>query len=218
MLLSVAGYNAGPGNVRKWLDQNGDPRYDGIDVIDWIERIPFSETRGYVQRVLENAVVYDTLNPSGARAPELLIVVTGSNDAFVESSLTATILAPAARLTLGANVPTTFVGTFHARDLVVRTDVTVRRGFSAPWSHVPACRALSASERAEAIAAGLNPIMYGVPGRETLQTWPIAYGQRWLVGLRYESGVGRAGTSSRFRVLSIYQNQVRGGNTFVLRQ
>ncbi len=64
-VLAVAAYNAGPGNVRKWLNANGDPR-NGVDVMTWIEAIPFSETRSYVQRVLENAVVYDMLNPSRA--------------------------------------------------------------------------------------------------------------------------------------------------------
>ncbi len=72
MPLAVASYNAGPGNARRFITLLGRPE-DG-DVIDWIEGIPFSETRNYVQRVLENAVVYETLHPQQAttRGPNRL--------------------------------------------------------------------------------------------------------------------------------------------------
>lgn len=57
-ILSVAAYNAGPSRVKKWLHDMGDPRQTEVDAIDWIESIPFSETRNYVQRVLEGVQVY----------------------------------------------------------------------------------------------------------------------------------------------------------------
>jgi soluble lytic murein transglycosylase len=58
LILVFASYNAGGGNVKKWIDAYGDPRKADVDVVDWVERIPFSETRNYVQRVLENFQVY----------------------------------------------------------------------------------------------------------------------------------------------------------------
>ena len=61
MPYAVAGYNAGPGRVADWLATNGDPAAGGIDMVDWIELIPFNETRNYVQRVVENVVVYRAL-------------------------------------------------------------------------------------------------------------------------------------------------------------
>ena len=57
-ILTFAAYNAGGKNVKEWIDAYGDPRKAGVDPIDWIERIPFSETRNYVQRVIENLNVY----------------------------------------------------------------------------------------------------------------------------------------------------------------
>lgn len=57
-ILSFAAYNAGSPNVKKWVAAYGDPRDPEVDAVDWVERIPFSETRNYVQRVMENLQVY----------------------------------------------------------------------------------------------------------------------------------------------------------------
>ncbi|QDC08432.1 lytic transglycosylase domain-containing protein [Oceanicola sp. D3] len=57
VLVSV-GYNAGPGRAVNWVSDRGDPRYPGVDVVDWIEMIPFRETRNYVMRVTESIPVY----------------------------------------------------------------------------------------------------------------------------------------------------------------
>lgn len=57
-VLVAAGYNAGPGNPRKWIERYGDPRSSSVDVVDWIEHIPFRETRNYVMRVMESLAPY----------------------------------------------------------------------------------------------------------------------------------------------------------------
>jgi soluble lytic murein transglycosylase len=56
--MTFAGYNAGRGRVRDWVKAYGDPRDPNVDAVDWVERIPFAETRNYVQRVMENLQVY----------------------------------------------------------------------------------------------------------------------------------------------------------------
>ncbi|WP_027550761.1 lytic transglycosylase domain-containing protein [Bradyrhizobium sp. Cp5.3] len=57
-IMTFAGYNAGRGRVREWVQAHGDPRDPKVDPVDWVERIPLSETRNYVQRVMENVLVY----------------------------------------------------------------------------------------------------------------------------------------------------------------
>jgi peptidoglycan lytic transglycosylase len=72
LVLAIASYNAGRNSVKKWVASNGDPRLATTDPIDWIESIPFGETRNYVQRVLENAQIYR--NRLGGRDQPLRIL------------------------------------------------------------------------------------------------------------------------------------------------
>ncbi|MBL4918073.1 lytic transglycosylase domain-containing protein [Szabonella alba] len=56
--LIASGYNAGPGRPRRWVTEFGDPRQSSVDMVDWVETIPFAETRTYVMRVVESLVIY----------------------------------------------------------------------------------------------------------------------------------------------------------------
>ena len=66
-IMTFAAYNAGRGSVKKWIDRYGDPRDPKVDAVDWVELIPFAETRHYVQRVMENLQVYRARFGGGSR-------------------------------------------------------------------------------------------------------------------------------------------------------
>jgi soluble lytic murein transglycosylase len=64
--LAVAAYNAGPARVEEWLGTTGDPTGGAVSMLDWMELIPFGETRNYVQRVIENMAIYRARDPRSA--------------------------------------------------------------------------------------------------------------------------------------------------------
>jgi soluble lytic murein transglycosylase len=66
-IMTFAAYNAGRGSVKKWVERYGDPRDAKVDAVDWVEQIPFSETRNYVQRIMENLQVYRARFGGGTR-------------------------------------------------------------------------------------------------------------------------------------------------------
>jgi soluble lytic murein transglycosylase len=87
-IMTFAGYNAGRGRVRDWIKAYGDPRDPSVDPVDWVERIPFSETRNYVQRVMENLSVYRAR--FGASEP----LIATTDQPTITKEATATAPAP----------------------------------------------------------------------------------------------------------------------------
>ncbi len=71
-ILTIASYNAGPGRIREWLQRFGDPRNKNVDAIDWVESIPFTETRNYVMRVMENLQVYRARLSNSPSSPTVI--------------------------------------------------------------------------------------------------------------------------------------------------
>jgi soluble lytic murein transglycosylase len=72
LILTFAAYNAGGKRVKEWIAAYGDPRKTGVDPIDWVERIPITETRNYVQRVVENLGIYRARLNAGDKSPQLV--------------------------------------------------------------------------------------------------------------------------------------------------
>jgi soluble lytic murein transglycosylase len=89
-IMTFAGYNAGRGRVQQWMKQYGDPRDPNVDAIDWVERIPFSETRNYVQRVMENLQVYRVRFDAAAPVMSKLDQHRGTTQQAGSASLSST--------------------------------------------------------------------------------------------------------------------------------
>ncbi len=85
VLLAAAAYNAGPSRAERWIRDYGDPRLESVDAVDWIEHIPFRETRNYVMRVLEAQFVYRA-RISGAVGPLTLARELQQNGAVISGA------------------------------------------------------------------------------------------------------------------------------------
>jgi soluble lytic murein transglycosylase len=90
-IMTFAGYNAGRGRVQQWVAQHGDPRDPKVDAVDWVERIPFSETRNYVQRVMENLQVYRARFGASTATVEPNLHRTATIESRAEPTLVKTI-------------------------------------------------------------------------------------------------------------------------------
>ena len=97
--MAAAAYNAGPRRVDEWVASFGDPNAGAVDLLDWMELIPFTETRNYAQRVVENVVVYRALDPAGAPREHPLArwLAAGPGTATAGASVAGASVAGAAR-------------------------------------------------------------------------------------------------------------------------
>lgn len=77
LALVAAGYNAGPGRPRQWMQSLGDPRDPNVDIVTWVESVPFAETRNYIMRVAESQVVYRALLAKQPQRPEVEKLLRG---------------------------------------------------------------------------------------------------------------------------------------------
>ena len=84
-ILTFAGYNAGRSRVSQWMAVHGDPRDPNVDAVDWVERIPFAETRNYVQRVMENVRVYSARFSGETAKTSTSPAITGTVQNLVQS-------------------------------------------------------------------------------------------------------------------------------------
>jgi soluble lytic murein transglycosylase len=95
-IMVSAGYNAGPGRPLRWMSERGDPRRGQIDIIDWIEHIPFDETRNYVMRVAESLPVYRA-RLSGRVEPLRMMAELTEMPGHTRLALTGEVTRPRAR-------------------------------------------------------------------------------------------------------------------------
>ena len=105
-VMMAAGYNAGPSRPRSWMAERGDPRVGAADVVDWIEHIPFRETRNYVMRVTESIPVYEA-RLSGKTGPIAFMALLIGDKPIVRPRLRPEVIVPVVEVpvALGPVVP-----------------------------------------------------------------------------------------------------------------
>lgn len=117
-VLIAAGYNAGPGRPRDWIAARGDPRTGAVDIVDWIELIPFRETRNYVKRVSEAIPIYRARLSGASGSVQFKALLTGSKP----------VIRPQAR-------PRSFGRTTQSESAVIDIQTALREDIGTAPSH-----------------------------------------------------------------------------------